>query len=146
MLLTRRRDGFTARLAVLLQLSVDNMSTDVPLVELGADSLVAVEVRSWFLKNVDVDVPLLKVLGGSSLLDIVEVSLEQALPKLLPEVSEDRLGNNTLPAVEEEESSRADFVADRSTEGSSSSAGEMEQSSSDNAFMMTPPPTPHSKT
>jgi hybrid polyketide synthase/nonribosomal peptide synthetase ACE1 len=37
---------------------------------LGIDSLIAVEVRSWFLKELNVDVPVLKVIGGASILDI----------------------------------------------------------------------------
>lgn len=42
----------------------------MPLVALGFDSLVAVEVRSWFLKELAVDMPILKLLGGASLEEI----------------------------------------------------------------------------
>jgi hybrid polyketide synthase/nonribosomal peptide synthetase ACE1 len=41
------------------------------------DSLVAVEVRSWFLKEIDVDIPVLKVLGGSSVLDLLDTAIEK---------------------------------------------------------------------
>jgi hybrid polyketide synthase/nonribosomal peptide synthetase ACE1 len=43
----------------------------VPLVEQGIDSLMAVEVRAWFLKELDVDIPVLKVLGGSNIADLL---------------------------------------------------------------------------
>ena len=36
----------------------------------GIDSLIAVEVRSWFLKELTVDVPVLRIIGGASILDI----------------------------------------------------------------------------
>jgi hybrid polyketide synthase / nonribosomal peptide synthetase ACE1 len=48
----------------------------VTLVEQGVDSLMAVEVRSWFIKELDVDIPVLKILGGMSVPDLVEESLD----------------------------------------------------------------------
>ncbi|KAI9035214.1 lovastatin nonaketide synthase [Aspergillus affinis] len=143
------QDGFTARLLILLQLSADNMNEEVPLVELGVDSLVAVEVRSWFLKNVNIDLPVLKILGGSSLLDIVEIALQQAASKLLPETGniegnpEDGTASGKLNLPPQ-----AKAITDRSTEGSSSSpvTDQAEQFSSDKEdTRMTPPSTPHSE-
>lgn len=37
---------------------------------IGIDSLIAVEVRTWFLKELNVDVPVLKVIGGDSIVDL----------------------------------------------------------------------------
>lgn len=42
---------FVNKLRVILQLGDQEVDHDAPLVELGVDSLVAVEVRSWFLKE-----------------------------------------------------------------------------------------------
>jgi len=39
---------------------------------LGIDSLVAVEVRSWPLKDFKVDIPVLKVVGGASLTELCQ--------------------------------------------------------------------------
>lgn len=47
------------------------------LANLGIDSLIAVEVRSWFLKELNVDVPVLKVIGGASILDICRDVLDK---------------------------------------------------------------------
>ncbi|PLB46349.1 lovastatin nonaketide synthase [Aspergillus steynii IBT 23096] len=142
-------NGFTARLLLLLQLPANSMSTEVPLVELGVDSLVAVEVRSWFLKNVSVDLPVLKVLGGSSLLDVVEISLEQASPKLLAQTSgvEGMLEDGNVSSVERSKHPHAEILTDRSTEGSWSppSTGQVEQSSYRDDSKMTPLSTPHSE-
>ncbi|KAL6716651.1 hypothetical protein ACLMJK_006219 [Lecanora helva] len=71
---------FSAKLRVLLQISEPTLDKNTPLVELGIDSLVAVEVRSWFLKELKVDIPVLKVVGGASLAELCERVLEK-LPK-----------------------------------------------------------------
>lgn len=53
------------------------MDVSVALIEQGVDSLVAVEVRSWFLREVEVDIPVLKILGGSSVADLLRVVYEK---------------------------------------------------------------------
>lgn len=63
------RRCFAAQLEVMLQLAPNSINKDIPIIELGVDSLVAVEIRSWFLGEVEKDMPVLKVLGGSSLAD-----------------------------------------------------------------------------
>ena len=59
--------SFAAQLEQMLQLPVDSIDVDLPIIDLGIDSLVAVEVRTWFMKEVGKDMPVLKVLGGSSI-------------------------------------------------------------------------------
>lgn len=61
--------SFVARMKKTLQM--DKVSEDVPLVEQGLDSLMAVEVRTWFLKELDMDMPVLKILAGGSINDLV---------------------------------------------------------------------------
>ena len=58
--------SFAASLELMLQLPPNGISKDVPIIELGVDSLVAVEIRTWFMKEVGKDVPVLQVLGGST--------------------------------------------------------------------------------
>jgi hybrid polyketide synthase/nonribosomal peptide synthetase ACE1 len=57
---------------------------DAALVELGVDSLVAVEIRSWFLKEVNIDMAVLKILGGASTTDIAHFAIEQVAEELIP--------------------------------------------------------------
>jgi hybrid polyketide synthase/nonribosomal peptide synthetase ACE1 len=65
-----------ARLRRILAVSPDEVINEkVTLVDQGVDSLMAVEVRSWFLKELDVDIPVLKILGGSSPLDLLTEAL-----------------------------------------------------------------------
>ena len=61
------KNCFATQLETMLQLPANSVKHDIPIVELGVDSLVAVEIRTWFLKETDKDVPVLKVLGGSTL-------------------------------------------------------------------------------
>ena len=61
--------NFATQLELMLQLAPDSINVNVPIIELGVDSLVAVEVRTWFLKEVGQDMPVLKVLGGASIFE-----------------------------------------------------------------------------
>ncbi|KAL6694280.1 hypothetical protein J3F84DRAFT_395947 [Trichoderma pleuroticola] len=76
------KECFATKLRVILQLGSQDIHYDAPLVELGIDSLVAVEVRSWILKEVRVDIPVLKVVGGASLAELCD----RAVDKLPEEV------------------------------------------------------------
>lgn len=73
---------FLAKLRVTLQISEQEIDYNAPLAELGVDSLVAVEVRSWFLKELKVDIPVLKVVGGASVAELCERALDR-LPEEL---------------------------------------------------------------
>ncbi|EFR01671.1 lovastatin nonaketide synthase [Nannizzia gypsea CBS 118893] len=54
----------------------DTINEQVTLVEQGVDSLMAVEIRSWFIKELEVDIPVLKILGGSSISDLLEEAID----------------------------------------------------------------------
>ncbi|OKL61272.1 hypothetical protein UA08_03198 [Talaromyces atroroseus] len=69
-------DGFSEKLGVILQLGDQAIDRDAPLNELGIDSLVAVEVRGWFLKELKVDIPVLKIIGGASPTELCQRALE----------------------------------------------------------------------
>ncbi|KAF8846563.1 hypothetical protein BDZ45DRAFT_755927 [Acephala macrosclerotiorum] len=64
------QNSFSTQLAVILQLPPDGVNKAVPLLEMGTDSLVAVEIRSWFFTEVGEDVPILILLGGASVIDL----------------------------------------------------------------------------
>ncbi len=50
-----------------LQLPAEEITSDTPIVDLGVDSLVAATLRTKLLSEHKVDVPILKILGGSSI-------------------------------------------------------------------------------
>ncbi|PGH17239.1 hypothetical protein AJ80_04881 [Polytolypa hystricis UAMH7299] len=77
--------GFTSRIKKILRIpEEDEFSTTVSLVEQGVDSLVAVEVRAWFSKEVDVDIPVLKVLGGASITELLNEAVQRLSPAVAP--------------------------------------------------------------
>ncbi|KAE8409526.1 hypothetical protein BDV37DRAFT_78743 [Aspergillus pseudonomiae] len=90
------QEMFAAELAVILQLPPDNVNKSISLLEMGADSLVAVEIRSWFLREVGQDVPVLKLLGGASVVDLCD--------ELAVEVLADNAAGDDEPVPEKQES------------------------------------------
>lgn len=58
---------FLQKMSRILQAAAENIEVSQPLLALGVDSLMAMEIRSWFLSSIDVDMPVLKVLGGASI-------------------------------------------------------------------------------
>lgn len=81
------------KLRVILQLADQAIDNDAPLNELGIDSLVAVEVRSWFLKELKVDIPVLKVVGGASPAELCQRALEKLPQEFLASIGESRVDN-----------------------------------------------------
>ncbi|KAL8780315.1 MAG: hypothetical protein Q9213_006513 [Squamulea squamosa] len=57
-------------LASSLKLTIESIYTNLPVIDLGIDSLVAVEIRNWIFSEAGHDVPVLKILGGSSVRQI----------------------------------------------------------------------------
>lgn len=65
------------------------MSEDSPIIDktadaLGVDSLIAVEMRSWLLKELGVDLPLLIIIGGNIMRQVLEACRERIDPALTP--------------------------------------------------------------
>lgn len=54
-------------LARELQTAVENIDADQPLHSYGMDSLLAVEIRTWILLNLQAELSLFDVLGGGSI-------------------------------------------------------------------------------
>ncbi|KAH6844804.1 hypothetical protein B0I37DRAFT_446777 [Chaetomium sp. MPI-CAGE-AT-0009] len=75
---------FGAKLRAMLQMDEASFRADAALIEMGVDSLVAVEIRSWFLKEVDVDMAVLKILGGASTIELSQFAVEKMPRDLLP--------------------------------------------------------------
>ena len=62
--------GFIGRLRAQLRLGEGAVTREHSVVELGVDSLAAVEVRAWAWKALGVDVPVMKILGGATVGEI----------------------------------------------------------------------------
>ncbi len=64
--------GFIGRLRAQLRLGEGAVTREHSVVELGVDSLAAVEVRAWAWKALGQDVPVMKILGGATVGEICE--------------------------------------------------------------------------
>lgn len=78
-----------SKLRLILQLRLEDADDPRLLLEqtadeLGVDSLVAVELRSWFLKELDVSIPVLKIIGGGTMADLVGYVVESLPEELMP--------------------------------------------------------------
>lgn len=69
------KDAFLPKLCALFRLDpADIMNTDVNVLfmdEIGIDSLIAVEIRSWWMKTLNVNIPVLKILSGISVGELI---------------------------------------------------------------------------
>ncbi|OAL67584.1 hypothetical protein A7C99_1448 [Trichophyton rubrum] len=99
------QSGFTRRIKKMLRIpEEDDFNATASLVEQGVDSLVAVEIRTWFIREVDIDMPVLKVLGGSSVSDLINDAMLRISPDLTPNLGAERaeIEANSKPALPEE--------------------------------------------
>ncbi|GKT90333.1 lovastatin nonaketide synthase [Colletotrichum tofieldiae] len=102
---------FKAKLQALKFLpDADSIYDATPLVEMGVDSLVAVEMRSWFLKELGVDVPVMTILGlPAELLERVggrpvSTAASDPAPVVSPSVTTDELAKEPEEASSSNES------------------------------------------
>ncbi|EHK20225.1 putative PKS-NRPS protein [Trichoderma virens Gv29-8] len=72
-------DAFSNKLRTILQIPADREIMNTGLDDLGMDSLVAVEVRSWFLKELSADVTVLQVLSGGTTRSLLQPVKEKVL-------------------------------------------------------------------
>ncbi|KAL8840015.1 MAG: hypothetical protein Q9170_001499 [Blastenia crenularia] len=127
-------DAFAAKLRSALQADADREILNSALDELGMDSLVAVEVRSWFLKELSADIPILKILKASTpnaLLDSVWDSLPSNLVGSVTPAETPR--TEQISQEEESHPSLSEDQAKTSGELSTASSSHSEIKSSDAA-------------
>ncbi|TLD09599.1 hypothetical protein PspLS_11722 [Pyricularia sp. CBS 133598] len=64
--------GLVQKLAKSLSVSADDMDVGKPAYVVGVDSLIAVEVRYWFMKQLHVEVPVFEILKNRSITELCE--------------------------------------------------------------------------
>jgi hypothetical protein len=90
----RVKQSFAAQLRKILQTSegVSNkgvLSKRGP--ELELDSLVSVDMRSWFLKFFQVQIPVLKIMGDNTVAHILQSNIKDIPADLLPGMNVSRV-------------------------------------------------------
>ncbi|EGX87724.1 Beta-ketoacyl synthase [Cordyceps militaris CM01] len=74
--------AFQTVLQKLLRLPADQpVPAEVQILDLGVDSLVAVKMRQWFLKELQVNMPVMKLIGGATVSQVVWSVVHQILPE-----------------------------------------------------------------
>lgn len=83
------KQAMMEKLRSTLQLPPEEfVDADTPLVDQGVDSLVAVSLRTWFSKQLELDLPVLKVLGGASVVDLTDDALQRLPASTMPNIKE----------------------------------------------------------
>ena len=62
------------------------VSPSTQLTDLGVDSLVAVDIRTWFATELAVDIPLLQILGGASIEELTATAVAKLPAGVFPRV------------------------------------------------------------
>ncbi|KAF9697439.1 hypothetical protein EKO04_005132 [Ascochyta lentis] len=92
-------ETFMKYLASSLKLDIESIYTDVPIIDLGIDSLVAVEIRNFMFTEAAHDVPVLKILGGSTIKQIcteIVSNLASDPSKLSPPAATEKTQENPV--------------------------------------------------
>lgn len=115
------------------------ISPSTPMIELGIDSLVAVDMRIWFTRELDLDLPVLKLLGGATVEDMVEDAVARLSPALIPNVKDGPQTEETAAAESTDDVPVDQDSSDALSQGSSGgSADELGMSSTSTATTVTP--------
>ncbi|KAI0194230.1 beta-ketoacyl synthase domain-containing protein [Astrocystis sublimbata] len=105
------QETFATKLRAVTQLETEDaalvmLRTD----EIGLDSLIAVDIRSWFLKNYEVSIPVLKILGGAVVSDLVDQAVQELPAELTPNLRIPLAPDDTTePAEDQTTQSTASF-------------------------------------
>ena len=82
-------DSLIANLCSRLKMEHSSITPETSIVELGVDSLLAVDMRSWFSKEFGVDMPVLRLLGGATVTELVEDVINRLNPELVPNMAQE---------------------------------------------------------
>ncbi|KAL6237467.1 hypothetical protein BDW75DRAFT_238255 [Aspergillus navahoensis] len=82
-------EALIAKVRSKFSLSADTaVSPATQLKDLGIDSLVAVDIRTWFAMELAVDIPLLQILGGASIEELTATAVAKLPASVFPRVQE----------------------------------------------------------
>lgn len=114
-------DAFTSQLSTHFQLDTKDASKAELAVmrfdQMGIDSLTAVEIRGWFVKTLDVNIPVLKILNGGSIGELVTTAAETIRSRRVPVAGDGEEGSEASATSQEMgDSSNAEDPTDNSDE------------------------------
>ena len=71
-------EAIAQKLSQALSISVGDIDSNKPLHQYGVDSLVAVELRSWFAKELQSEMAVFDILGGATLTSIAQLATSKS--------------------------------------------------------------------
>ncbi|KAJ2990320.1 hypothetical protein NUW58_g3008 [Xylaria curta] len=81
-------DGLLPKICFIFQMDAGDIAgkelAEMRLNEMGIDSLSAVEIRTWFMRTLEVDIPVLKILSGTPIGDLVTLASEMIPLRFVP--------------------------------------------------------------
>lgn len=105
--------------------------------DVGLDSLISVDIRSWFLKNLEVSLPVLKIMGNNTMAELADLVAAQVPPSLIPGLEHgDAPASNEDALVREDTSQPVPVVGthDDDTSSSTDSSPDCTSTESSNGF------------
>ncbi|KAI8623593.1 hypothetical protein F5Y19DRAFT_481509 [Xylariaceae sp. FL1651] len=95
------REALLFKLSVLFQMELSTLSraqsNTMRLDEMGIDSLMALDIRDWFVKELQVNIPVLKILGGMTISDLIETAVETIPRSFVPNLADEQSNENLSP-------------------------------------------------
>ncbi|KAI1209521.1 uncharacterized protein F4807DRAFT_467711 [Annulohypoxylon truncatum] len=89
-------EALIIKLSVLFQIELSKLEQSDPkqlrLDEMGIDSLMAVEIRGWFFKTFQANIPVLKILSGGVVADLIDTAAETIPRQLVPGIGDEGPG------------------------------------------------------
>ncbi|RYP47491.1 hypothetical protein DL768_006463 [Monosporascus sp. mg162] len=86
------QEAFYAKARALFQIDSGNGSdTDLASMrfdQIGIDSLSAVEIRSWFMKTLEVNIPVLRILNGVTVGELIAIACETIPSRMVPNLED----------------------------------------------------------
>lgn len=107
--------------------------------EIGIDSLIAIEISSWLMKNLQFNLPVLKILSGISIGQIIRAAVEGISTGMIPNVQQEMVEPNDLEV-------RGSDSDSTHRPGSLSSNSAITSGSDEDALSRTDAPEPNSDT
>ena len=103
-------DSLIANLCGRLKMEQSSITPETSIVELGVDSLLAVDLRSWFSKELGVDMPVLRLLGGATVTELVDDVISRLNPELVPSMAREGQEPTDEASQKPEEQSGAEKI------------------------------------
>ncbi|KAJ0115637.1 hypothetical protein J7T55_010460 [Diaporthe amygdali] len=86
------QEAFLEKIGTWFQFDASNVNQSrldaTRLDEIGIDSLIAIEISSWLMKNLQFNLPVLKILSGISIGEIITAAIEGISTDLIPNVQQ----------------------------------------------------------